>query len=249
MILLLSGGGEEAREISLRFQSEGVEHLCFFPSFADAGNYGKGNAYVGKLTEAEGKQLLRANDICGVIDAAAGNEALQSLAAMSACAACGIPYIKYLRIPKPEIAYDRVRVMGSLGAVAEAINDREGAVLFYATPKTVHAIAKRVLDQARLFTPIQRGLQFDVELALEFGIPLLNVMENDGIDGEEAVTYAIQKAKAALLVCDTSVSLEDKLNVAKNQEIPVMITHENGIEYTKVVHSADAVMAQIRTWK
>ena len=249
MILVLSGPGKEARELSVRLNEEMVEHLCFFSSFSDAGNYGKGNVYVGKINEREAEQLLRTNGIRGVVDVAEESNIMHALAVMKASERCGIPYVKYLRIPKPKDSCGQVRVMGSLCAVAEAVNDQEGKVLFYATPKTVKHIAKHVKDASKLFTTIQRGVRFDVDLALEFGIPLLQVVETDNTNGEESVRYAIHKIGASMLVCDTSVSVSDKITAAEKQGVPVILTHGTGIEYSKVVHSADAAMAQIRAWE
>lgn len=248
MILVLSGPGEEARELSVRLDQNNIEHLCFFSSFADAGNFGKGNVYVGKLNEREAEQLLRSNGIHGVVDVAQEDNLMQSLTAMKACEFCDIPYVKYIRIPKPKDSCDHVRVMGSLRAIAELMNEQEDKVLFYASPKTVRKIASYVTDTSKLFTTIQRGATFDVDLALEFGIPLLQVMENDSLDGEEAVLYAIHKTGATMLVCDTTVATSDKIAVAEKQGMPVILTHGTGVEYSKVVHSADAVMAQLCTW-
>ena len=128
------------------------------------------------------------------------------------------------------------------------INEQDDKVLFYAAPKTVRKIASDVTDTSKLFTTILRGVSFDVELALEFGIPLLQVVENDSLDSEEAVLYAINKTGATMLVCDTTVTTSDKIAAAEKQGIPVILTHGTGVEYSKVVHSADAVMAQLRKW-
>ncbi|MEE1012875.1 MAG: precorrin-6A/cobalt-precorrin-6A reductase [Clostridia bacterium] len=248
MILVLSGGGQEAQEISPRLDAEQIPHICFFSTFADAGTYGKGNALVGKLTPLGAEKILRQNKISGVVDVMADGYSEQSAVVMLACKACGVPYVKYLR---PAIAvgdYDHVSVMGSYDAVADTINGQAENVLFYARPETVHAIASRIRDKKRLFTAIPRCILFDVELAMEFGIPLVNVMEVDGMDGETAVLHAMEKASAGMVVCDDSMECADKIAAAKQRKIPMILTHKTGIDYTQLALTGDETMDLVRAW-
>lgn len=247
MILVLSGSGEEAREMMGALKQERIDHLCFFTSFADAGNYGSGNAFVGRLSVQGAKDLLRQNVITGVLDVLTEGNQEQSLVMMEACEQAKVPYVKYLKL-QSTFSYDRAEVFATYTALAEAVDKLSGKVLFYARPETVRQIAKRVTDVSRMYVPIPRGIRFDVELALEFGIPLLQVMENDGIDGEDAVRHAIERCGAELLVCDGSGGTMDKLAVAEERGIPILFTHTMGIEYTKVVQASEDAMELARGW-
>lgn len=228
-------------------KQERIDHLCFFTSFADAGNYGSGNTFVGRLSHEGAEDLLRQNAITGVVDVLAAGNQEQSLCMMKACEKANVPYVKYLKLWST-FSYGKAEVFATYASIAKEINKRDGKVLFYARPETVRQIAKRVNDSSRLYVPIPRGIRFDVELALEFGIPLLQVMENDGVDGEDAVRHAIERSGAELLVCDGSGGTMDKLAVAEERGIPILFTHTMGIEYTKVVLKSEDAMDLARGW-
>ena len=248
MILVLSGGGNEAREFAALLERDHIPHLCVFSSFADAGSYGRGNAVVGRMKQSSLEGIFRRNPIRGVVDVMAGGNNGQSAAAMAACGECGMPYVKYLRLPIARGAYDHVMVSGSYRAAADYINAHLGHVLFYAMPETVRMIAGQVLDQSCLYTPILRGISFDVELALEFGIPLVNVMELDGIDGVAAVSNAIERIDAKLLICDGATSILDKVSAAEQKKIQMIVTHKMGIEYTRTALSGAETLNIVKGW-
>ena len=84
MILVLSGGGNEAREFAALLEREHIPHLCVFSSFADAGSYGRGNAVVGRMKQSSLEGIFRRNPIRGVVDVMAGGNNGQSAAAMAA---------------------------------------------------------------------------------------------------------------------------------------------------------------------
>lgn len=245
MILLLSGGGGEARELSALLEQKEIPTLCLFQSFADAGAYGRGNAVVGRLDSREMEKLFKREAVAGVVDAASEGTA-QSLAAMEACRACRIPYVKYLRLAAEDGPL--VRAAGSYRIAAREVNHCSGPALFYAKPETVRTIAERAAEPSRLYTPIPRGISFDVTLAMEFGLPLVNVLEMDGIHGADAVCRAIDRIGAKALVCDGSMGIVDKLEAAARREILTIVTHSMGIEYTRTALCGQEVLDCIQGW-
>lgn len=66
MILVLSGGGNEAREFAALLEREHIPHLCVFSSFADAGSYGRGNAVVGRMKQSSLEGIFRRNQSGGL---------------------------------------------------------------------------------------------------------------------------------------------------------------------------------------
>lgn len=249
MILILAGGGREAQSVSERLRREGMAHICLFSTFHEAGSYGRGNAIVGRLDRRAMEDLLEKEKIHGVVDLEEGNHGEQSRATIAACKNRGIPYIKRLHLPVPREELHGAYMVGSYDAVAERINRQSKVVLLYTGAEAAGAIAKRVYQPDCLYTPILRGIRFDVELALEFGIPLINVIEADSIDGADAVREVIARTKAGMLVLDGTVNPTEKLLVAEELGIPALVTHRAGIEFPKTVWSGEELIVNLRTWK
>ncbi len=246
MILVLSGSGREAAGFSALLDQEGLEHLCVLPDFQEAAAYGCGNVMVGRFGSEEMETLLTEERACGVADVDADGVAM-SRAAMTACEKLGIPYLKYLPLPKLE----RELVAGTVGSyqeIAQGIDCLSGSAILYTTPAAAMAIAERAENPAKLYTPILRGSSFDVEKALSYGIPLLNVLETDSPDGVDAVTELIHKVGAKLLVCDGSWELADKLAASEKAEIPLVLTHRTGMEYSQNVRNQEALIRALRGW-
>ncbi len=246
MILVLSGNGREAKGFSELLEKEGLEHLCVLPALQDAAAFGCGNVIVGRFDSDEMKKLLIEENACGVADVDAGGVAM-SRAAMEACKILNIPYIKYL--PLPNTARELVTGMvGSYQEIAEGIDCLTGTVLLYTTPEAAMAIAKRVKKPEKIYAPILRGSSFDVDTALAYGLPLLNILEVDNPDGVEVVIDLMEKVGAKLLVCDGSWELSDKLKAAETKGIPLVLTHKTGIEYTGTAWNSEALLRALRSW-
>ncbi|MBO5363833.1 MAG: precorrin-6A/cobalt-precorrin-6A reductase [Clostridia bacterium] len=246
MILVLSGSGSEARAFSALLEKEGMEHLCVLPSLQEAAAFGCGNVVVGRFGSREMEQLLKEEKVWGVADVDADGIAMSEVA-MTACENLEIPYIKYL--PLPNTARELVTgTVGSYKEVAEGIDCLSGSAILYTTPAAAMAIAKRVKSPEKLYAPILRGSSFDVEKALEYGLPLLNILEADSPEGLESVTDLIQKVGARLLVCDGSWELPDKLAAAEAAKIPLVLTHKTGIEYTHTAWNNEALFRALRGW-
>ncbi len=247
MILVLSGSGSEARKFSTLLEKDGLAHLCVLPTLQEAAAFGCGNVIVGKFGSDEMEKLLMEEKAWGVADVDADGVAM-SQAAMTACGNLELPYIKYLPLPNAT----RELVAGTVGSyqeIAEGVNCLTGTVLLYTTQAAAMAIAKLVENPEKLYTPILRGSSFDVEHALAYGLPLLNVLEVDSPDGAEAVAQLIDKVGARLLVCDGSRELSDKLAAAEMAKIPVVLTHKTGIEYTQTAWNNEALLRALRGWK
>lgn len=248
MILVLAGGGNEAKMFAKALESEKIAHLCVFSSFLEAGNYGRGNTIVGRLDRRAMAGVLRSESVRGVVDLVAHGDRALSKAAMAACRECKIPYVKRLHMPKSDIAYPKALFTPSYAEAAKKINQRIGNILLYTAPETARALAARVHETEHLYTLILRGVSFDVELAMEYGIPLMNVMELELLEGVDAVCAAAEKIGATMLVCDGSCGIDDKLTAAKKLKLPIVITHSMGLEYTMTAQSDAAAMELVRKW-
>lgn len=237
MILLLACGGSEIHTVSALLEKEGLSYLCVFSDFAEAGIYGKGNAIVGNHNKEEFEKLINDEKISGVIDISEIGDYYQSKCMINACKTLNIPYIKYIRLPVDRGEYKSVFFTGSYKEVAESVERRVGTTLLYTNSRTAKAISKFVKDNNRLYTAVLRGMEFNIDLALEFGLPILNIIEMDVIDGTESVIDAIDRTDAELIVCDGTVSIPDKVQAAKQKNVSVIITQNTGVEYTNVAFS------------
>ena len=75
------------------------------------------------------------------------------------------------------------------------------------------------------------------------------MIEADGVDGADFVGETINKVEAKAVICDCSVSTADKADAAKAADIPMIVTHNMGMEYLcAAATAADAVIAD-RTMK
>ena len=247
MILVLAGGGRESEEVIGLLEKEKVPCLCVFSTLAEAGSYGRGNAVIGKMDSRLFKKIFEENTVWGVVDAFSGAEPLPSLEAMSACREERIPYVKYLRIPSPEGLCPQSMVVGSYAKIAAFINTRLGAVLFDAAPGTVRAVAKQVLDRKSLYVSVLRTAAFDVEQALEYGIPLMNVLETNG--AEDDISRLMDRLDIQMLVCDGTADLADRAKTAEKRKIPLIITHQMGIEYTNTALQPEELRKVLQGWR
>ncbi len=246
MILVLAGSGGEAREFSSVLDNEKLEHLCVLPTLQEAASFGCGNVVVGRFDSRKMEEFLLAEKITGVADVDPGGNTMSQVA-MATCEKLEIPYVKYL--PLPSVGRELVSGMtGSYREIAEGINCLSGSVILYTTPAAASFIAGLVSKPEKLYTPILRSSRFDVEKALEYGLPLLNVVEVDNIEGVEAVTELIRKVDAKLLICDGSQGITDKIAAADAAAIPVILTHKTGMEYTQTARKLEALLRVLRGW-
>ncbi len=247
MILVLSGSGSEAREFSAVLNQEAIEHLCVLPTLKEAAAFGSGNLMVGRFDSEKMEELFRTERITGVADVDPGGNDM-SRVAMAACENADIPYVKYLPLPDAGRTL-MVGMAGSYREVSEGINCLSGSAILYTTPAASSAIAQMVEKPDKLYTPVLRDGSFDVEQALEYGLPLLNVIAVDRAEGVEAISELICRLGAKLLVCDGSRGIADQIAAADTARIPVVLTHKTGMDYTQTAWSLDALLRVLRGWK
>lgn len=111
------------------------------------------------------------------------------------------------------------------------INNTVGNIVFLSKPYNVKAIADLVFDRNSLYVPISSGFDFDVELALEFGIPILNVKDFDDISGCDGIKEVLKNLEAKLLITDSSLDVLDKLKAASELGVNVIFTQNSGYDY------------------
>ena len=71
----------------------------------------------------------------------------------------------------------------------------------------------------------------------------MNVIETNVIDGKESVEEVLKRTGASMVICDTSVNAADKVRAGDLLNIPVLITHNMGMEYPEAAAAArDAAM-------
>lgn len=246
MILIVSSGGNDARSLSQRLSNEKIDSICLYPTLDDAGVYGNGHVIVGELTRQTLCDIIKKNRVYQVVDVMSGLSPDGSLLIMGICKQLGCKYFKYLRPPVDCSAFDNVFWCDSYSKIVEAVNRNIGNVVLYMEPRNVNVVAGRVLDKSCLYAPIPREVSFNVDLALQYGLNLTNVIEVDSPEEEESVAHVIEKYEADFLVCDSGSNIAEKARAAKRAGINILLTQRMGIDYTAVAESFDQMIEYVK---
>ncbi len=242
MVLIVSDGSALVSDVEKHLDLHGDRYIVYYTDFRAAGRVGHGNVIVGMPTAKSVAEAIRTNYITVIIDAVAEPMSRLSDAAQEACTALKIDYVKYIKTEKP----DGTRLYLYYSHIAEMVMKCRGSVLFYAKPCTVSAISQLVGEEYadKMYVPVPKEVVFNTAAALEYKIPLLNVIETECSWGSETVSDMINKTGAGLIVCDEADGIEDKISAAETAGIPVIFTHSMGREYKCVAATArDAVIA------
>lgn len=242
MILILSDGGEPTVEAAEQLEMRYEEYLIFFTDFVSAGTYGKGSVLVGRPTEEALCDTIQKIRASAVIDAVTEPASAMTRAALSACRKIGIKYVKCAAV-RP---VDGARLGLSYEQIAEEIKSCRGNTILYAEAAVVSAIARLVGKENadKMYVPVPKAAVFDTATALEYGIPLLNVVECGQVHGADAVSELIARVGAGMLVCDGTKGITDMTGAGAAAEIPVILTHRFGAGLSNVAATAeDAVIA------
>ncbi len=240
MFLVISDGGSRTREVSQFLDACGAEYMFHFSKFSDAGEFGKGDVIVGKLSYRSLMRTVRRNRINAIIDVVGAPEAYESLVAKSVAFELGIILIKLI---PPVLPMDRAyaesinknfSVVYSYKAIAAKINNTVGNAVFFTKPYTAAIIAESVFDLNDLYAPIASGAEFDVDLALEFGIPIMNVKDFDGFSGVDGIKNVLDSTEAKILVTDSACEAAEKLEAAAQSGAEVIFTQNTGYEYEHI---------------
>lgn len=237
MLLIISDGGNLARETSRILDELKANYLFHFSSFSNAGFFGKGNAIVGKMSYRSLCRIIDKNNINCIVDIINAPKSDESLVAINVAEDLKLPLIKLV---SPTLPFERsllkkinikCDVDYSYESVASKINNTVGNIVFLSKPYNVKAIADLVFDRNSLYVPISSGFDFDVELALEFGIPILNVKDFDDISGCDGIKEVLKNLEAKLLITDSSLDVLDKLKAASELGVNVIFTQNSGYDY------------------
>lgn len=245
MIMILSDGGTAVLRIQKHLDIRDEKYFVYFTAFEAAGRFGSGSVIVGDGTERSLRSVSAQNNVTAVIDAVCEPASEISAAAMRVCRE-NIPYVKYVNMEDDYGA----KLCLSYRQLAEMITRCGGNVLMYASPQTVRAVVENLTDGgSRLYVPVLKSAGFDADAALEYSVPLRNVIEADGIDGAEFVEETINKVEAKAVICDCSVSTADKAEAARLTDIPMIVTHNMGMEYSHAAATAADAAIAVRTMK
>ena len=242
MILILSDSSRRAVDIENQLELYGDRYLNYFTDLKAAGTHGKGSVIVGSATAALLSEAIAENKITAVIDCITAPCSEASRAAQLVCAQKGVHYVKYLNITdKPGL---KLRLHYS--HIADMIKRNVGKTLLYASPRTVRGIAECAgkAGADKMYAPVRKSVMFDTEAALEYSIPLLNVVETEWINEEEDIAHMMKKVSADTVVCDDTVEIENIAAAAFKAGVPIILTHSMGMEFCCAAATArDAVIS------
>lgn len=248
MLLVLSNGGRGAAPVSALLDSLGADYVFHFPTLEDAGGFGRGDVFVGKLSYKSLIRMIRQNRVNAIIDIITTPAASDSHVAVNAADDLKIPVIKLIRPTVPEgtrIAAEpgwvKCEINYSYAAVAEKINKTVGTTVFLARPVSVRAVADAVFDRSELYVPVGASAEFDVDAALEYGIPLINVREYNNLNSREGIREALKDVGAKLLITDSATDIAEKLSAAGDAGAEIIFTQGSGYDYEYIFDNIDGL--------
>ncbi len=238
MIMILSDGSPKVAEIEKKLKLHNQKYIVYFSDIVAAARYGKGNVTVGSPDRYAIRQECGKYKITDVIDVSENPYSELSKEGLFACRG-DIRYIKYMELPE----ISGVKLCMSYKKIADRIEKSGRNTLMYASHKTVREIAGYSGEnKTKIYVPVLKTGIFDVNSALQYSVPLCNVTELDGTEGCDAVSEAIERCNAGLIVCDGTYGFEDKVKAAKKTGAEVIRTHGYGIEFPHVALNADDVI-------
>ena len=248
MLLVLSSGGRRAAELAERLSALGADYIFHFESFGEAGGFGKGDVIVGKLSYRGLARIVKKNRVSAIADIIEAPASHGSLAAANVAEDLKIPLVKLIEPTVPRglsVSADPSKVACeteySYSAVASRINNTVGNAVFFSRPMNVRVIAEQVFDRSALYVPILAGGEFDVDLALQYGVPLMNVKEYDSITGKDGMLNILRDTGAKLLITDSALGISDKLAAAGEVGARVIFTQSCGFEYENIFDNIEAL--------
>ena len=248
MLLVLSSGGRRAAELAERLSALGADYIFHFESFGEAGGFGKGDVIVGKLSYRGLARIVKKNRVSAIADIIEAPASHGSLAAANVAEDLKIPLVKLIEPTVPRglsVSADPSKVACeteySYSAVAGRINNTVGNAVFFSRPMNVRIIAEQVFDRSALYVPILAGGEFDVDLALQYGVPLMNVKEYDSITGKDSMLKIMRDTGAKLLITDSALGISDKLAAAGEVGARVIFTQSCGFEYENIFDNTEAL--------
>ena len=137
MLLIISDGGNLARETSRILDKLDANYLFHFSSFSNAGFLGKGNAVVGKMSYRSLCRIIDKNNINCVVDIINAPKSDESLVALNVAEDLKLPLIKLIppTLPFERSNLKRVNIKCdvdySYESVASKINNTVGNIVFF----------------------------------------------------------------------------------------------------------------------
>lgn len=245
MIMVLSDGGMITAEVEKQLKLHNDEYMFFFSDVIAASRFGKGNVLIGKPSKREMRKVYSENNIDGVIDATEKPVSKLSQAALSACNE-GMKYVKLVKCK----SFEGANTVLSYKEIAGIIKNSKKNTLVYA-PGIVTGEIARLTDgnEDKIFVTVRKSPVFDVEKALEYNIPILNVKEYNDFSEIAAMKSAIDRFSIGQVVYTPDRISEEAIDEAKNMGIKVILTHSTGIEYPVCVNNMRDAVIEIHSIK
>lgn len=233
MILVLSDGGKKTAEIEKQLKLHNDKYVFMFSDFIAASRFGKGNVIIGKPSKREIEKVYKENKIDSVIDATEKPVSSLSQAALSACDS-RIKYVKLVGCKEREGA----ETLLSYKAIGDRVKAIKKNTLIYGSAAVTKAIASWTREKEdKIFVTIEKSPIFDVEKALEYSIPLLNVKEFDAFTKTDEIKKAIEKLLIGQIVFTEESITDELIETARGMGVKVYVTHSSGIEYPYCVNN------------
>lgn len=250
MILVLAGT-QDGRELADRLAQAGYRVMASVVS--DYGRELINNrqiaVHAGPLDQAQLTALVARRDIAVIVDASHPYARNVSGNAMAACAAAGIPYLRYERpatelpdYPKLHLADDykvAAQLAASLGKIIFLTTGSRRLSLFKSAPELAgHRLIARVLPDPAV-----------VAECISLGFKPGDIIAMQGPFSHELNVALFRKYQAEVMITKNSGNLggsDTKLTAAIELDLPVVVIERPVLHYPAVVHTASAVMEFLR---
>ncbi len=233
MILILSDGGKKIAEIEKQLKLHNDKYVFMFSDFIAASRFGRGNVIIGKPSKREIERAYMENKIDSVIDATEKPVSKMSQAALSACDG----KIKYVKLVKCK-EYDGAETILSYKMIGDKVKAIKKNTLIYGTPAVTKAISSWAGEgEDKIFVTVRKSPVFDVEKALEYSIPLLNIKEFETFTKTDEIKIAIEKLSIGQVVFTEETATDELIGAAKEMNVKAYVTHSAGVEYPYCVNN------------
>lgn len=247
MILVLSGTAN-GRNLLKELERAGYRTLCSAATVYEAAEFGHGQTVTGSLNQERLEELIQKYRISGIMNALPESETEASALAAAVCRKNRIPCLRYFPCREEYLNNPRIIVCGDYLAAAEQLNKSIGNTMMFVPPQTSKLIAEKTLSRSSLFFPVLKGVEPDVDLPLQCGLPMKNILQVDGMESRHDIAAILKKYDIQFVVCYDGNGFQEKWKAAEDAGAIVILTGRFTTTYPQTAYSLEEALETAGDW-
>ncbi len=247
MILVLTGTAN-GRNLLKGLERGGYRTLCSAATVFEAAEFGYGQTVTGSLSRERLEELIDKYRISGVMNALAESDVETSVLSAEVCRNRGIPCLRYFPCKAEYLDNPRIVVCGDYREVAGQLNKSIGNALLFVPPQISKLIAEETLSRGSLFFPVLKGVEPDIDLPLQCGLPMKNILQVDGMESRHDMALMLKKYDIQFIICHDENGFQDKLEAAEETGAIILLTGRFETTYPQTVYSLEAALEMASEW-